>query len=99
MPTVGWILESAEERFWEGRTTPDRPEPPPPVLACKYCGQKLASREDLRRHYNLLHPLELPVLCVRGETLLREHVVRRPIRPDDIELMQCTRCEIQIDGG
>jgi hypothetical protein len=99
MPTVGWILENAIERYWEGQPTPrDAVPAPPPVFICKRCGKKLSSPEELRNHFSLEHPLELPVLYVRREPLLRESVLRSAIGEDDVELVQCTRCDVQMDG-
>jgi hypothetical protein len=99
MPTVGWILEDAVERFWEGQPRHVPTPIPRPEFVCKHCGKKLSSPEELRRHFNLDHPLELPSLYVRGNGLLRESVVRSPLEETDVELFQCTRCEVQMDGG
>jgi hypothetical protein len=99
MPTVGWILEDAVERFWEGQPKPAPVHVPRRVFVCKRCGRKLQSSEDLRRHFSLEHPLELPALYVCGEPLLRESVLRATVKESDVELVQCTRCEVQIDGG
>lgn len=99
MPTVGWILEDAIERFWEGQPKAAPVHVPRPVFVCKRCGKKLYSAEDLRCHFNLEHPLELPALYVRGEPLLRESVLRAPVKEGDVELVQCTRCEVQTDGS
>ena len=99
MPTVGWILEGAIERFWEGQPKPAPVHIPRPVFICKRCGKKLHSAEDLRRHFSLEHPLELPGLYVRGDPLLRESVLRAPVKESDVELVQCTRCEVQTDGS
>jgi hypothetical protein len=99
MPTVGWILEDAEERFWEGQPRLATIPIPRPEFVCKRCGKKLSSPEELRRHFNLDHPLELPALYVRGEALLRESVIRSRLKDSDVELFQCTRCEVKMDGG
>jgi hypothetical protein len=59
----------------------------------------LSSAEALRFHFHTNHPLELPVLYIRGAPLLRESVLRRRVAVEDVELVQCTRCELQTDGG
>ena len=98
MPTVGWVLEDAIERFWEGQPRAIfsyvRPEFP-----CSQCGKILTSLEDLRRHVSLAHPLDLPKLYVFGKPLQREHVIRSPVSMDDVQLLQCSHCEVQIDGA
>jgi hypothetical protein len=45
------------------------------------------------------HPLELPALYVHGQPLLRDVVFRSPLAEGDVELVQCSICEVQIDGG
>jgi hypothetical protein len=100
MPTVGWILENAVDHYWEGQPTPrDAERKPPPVFTCKRCGKKFSSPDNLRSHFSLEHPLELPVLYVRHDPLLRESVIRSAIAGDDVEIVQCTHCEVQMDGG
>src|SRR6516165_10092554 len=99
MPTVGWILEDAVERFWEGQPQPDLAKTPHLVFVCKWCGGEFPSPEALHRHFSLEHPLQLPALYVHGKPLLRESVLRAPVRASDVELVHCTRCEVQIDGG
>ena len=96
MPTIGWVYEDAVERFWEGRP---RYEPPRPVFLCNHCGRKLLSSEELRLHYSLEHPIQIPALYIHGKPLLRESVLRAPVKASDVELVQCTHCEVQSDGG
>jgi len=98
MPTVGWIFERDEERYLGSRETRTTPLPPP-VFRCSRCGVKLANADELRIHFHVKHPLELPALHIRGEPLLRESVVRLPLSVDDVELIQCSHCEVQMDGG
>lgn len=98
MPTVGWILEDAVERYWEAQPLPPPSDVRPLRFVCGACGQVLPSAEELRRHYSLRHPLELPALYVRGEPLLRRAAIRSRLSVDDIELVQCTACELQVDG-
>lgn len=99
MPTVGWIHEDAIERFWEGQHVDLTADVPLPVFVCERCGRKLSSAEELRRHFSLEHPLELPALYVRAAPLLRESIIRSPIKENEVELVQCSRCEVQMDGA
>ena len=91
MPTVSWILERAVERFWEGQVGLGSVKILRSVFSCERCGREFSSPEDLRRHVSLEHPLELPALYVHGEPLLRESVLRAPVRESDVTLVQCTR--------
>ena len=97
MPTFSWAPEDAVEKFWANQ--PLHAEPSPPTYPCTVCGEVLPSPEALRQHFMLRHPLELPRLYLRNEALSSETVIRTPIQPDDIELIQSTRCEVQIDGS
>ncbi len=99
MPTVGWILEKAVERFWESQPNPVLVPVPRPVFTCSRCGMKLSSPEELRRHLSLEHPLELPALYVHGNPLPRESVLRAPVGENDVQLFHCSRCEVQVDGA
>lgn len=99
MPTIGWVYEDAVERFLEGQPRIVLPAPPPPVFPCKWCQRAFSSVEELRRHFSLEHPLELPALYVRGQPLLRESTLRAPIGEGDVELFHCSRCEVQIDNS
>lgn len=98
MPTVGWIVEGAIDRFWESQPLPAPRDVPPQRFVCGRCGLILGSPEELRRHYSLKHPLELPCLYIRGEPVLREAAIRSTPSATEIELVQCTYCEVQIDG-
>lgn len=97
MPTVGWIHEDAVERFWEAQ--PFTLPLPRTVFACELCGRRFYSADELRGHFSLEHPLELPVLYLQGVPLLRESVIRSPILETDVDLIQCSRCEVQMDGA
>ena len=98
MPTMGWILENAEEKFWANQSRISGTIPPL-VFPCSICDVEFKSPERLREHFRLKHPLELPKLYIGNEAQLSETVIRTPITSDDIELVQSTRCKVQIDGG
>jgi hypothetical protein len=98
MPTVSWIIEKDVERFWEGQPVraSDRARP---SFDCSLCEKEFSSLEELRSHYSLEHPLALPTLYVCGVPLLRESVIRLALPESDVDLVQCSRCEVQSDGG
>lgn len=99
MPTVGWIYEDAVERCWDGQPRIAHIPLPPPVFVCTWCGRTFSSPEKLRSHFSLEHPLELPTLSVQGQPLLRKSTLRAPIVETDVELLHCSRCEVQINGA
>ena len=100
MPTFGWIYENAVERFWEGQ--PSR-EPVSilqrRMLTCKWCQKEFTSAELLHHHLSLAHSLELPTLYIFGKPLLKESVVRSSVGANDVELFQCSHCEVQVNNG
>jgi len=99
MPTVGWVYEDAVERFWEGQPVRKPIDRPHPAFYCLLCRRKFSSPDELRRHYTLDHPLELPALYIQGQPLLRESVIRLPLQESDVVLDQCNWCIVQSDGG
>lgn len=99
MPTLGWIQEDAEERFWDSQPVPVLIPDMTPLFFCPRCGEEFPALDDLRRHLSGSHPLELPSLYVLGKPLLRDAALRSPLTVGDVELVQCSRCEVQIDGG
>ena len=97
MPTVGWIREGDIERFWKGQ--PERLPMAPLVFKCPRCGESFQEVRALHEHIRLTHPLELPQLYIFGRPVLKESVLRLPMEAEDVKLLQCTECEIQVDGG
>lgn len=99
MPTFGWRLEDDVERFWEGRPNLPRIDTSEFLLACSRCEMKFSSREELRHHFHLAHPLESSTIYVDGKPLLRESIIRLPIAENEVDLLQCSHTEVQMDGG
>jgi|SRR5665213_1408239 len=99
MPTVGWIIEDAIERFWEAHPVATFPRPAPQRFVCRACSNVFTSAEELRRHYGLRHPVALPALHICGDPLPRSSALRARMSEEDVELVQCTSCEVQVDGG
>lgn len=92
MPTVGWIVEAADERFWENRRY--NLVPPGPVCECTICNRNFESLDSLKYHLGLEHPLESPTLMLWGRPLDRETVIRRKPEPHDFLVTNCSRCRI-----
>lgn len=98
LPTVGWVLEGAIERFWEGRDRSRAARAAPPPVVCQHCGLSFPDRDSLLSHYSAVHPVALPGLYVAGRPLLSETILRTALSPNDIVLAHANRCEVQVDG-
>jgi len=95
MPTTSWIIETAEERFWEGLP----PVPSPPYFPCPYCEKQFASPLEIEEHIKRSHFLDLPALLLRGDQVPGEAVIRTSVRETDVQLVNCTSCRVRIDAG
>jgi hypothetical protein len=99
MPTVGWIHEGIIDRFWESQPKSTLDAHPEPIYVCNCCGKEFFSSEELKLHYNLEHPLELPAIYINGQPLMRESTLRSALRVSDVEVVQCEACHVRPDGG
>ena len=98
MPTVGWILEDAVERFWEAKSPSSSPSVAT-VYFCNHCRRTFQTAQELRAHHSVHDPLELPSLFHGGSVLPRESVLRSSTSLNDLDLLECKQCEVQIDCG
>lgn len=96
MPTTGWILESAQDRYLEGTvwTAPVYV----PNLPCPFCDRRFPSQESLLAHLGIEHPVSIPVLMLAGNPLGREFVVRQTPEPAHFLLCNCTACRVIVLG-
>src|ERR1051326_7734769 len=94
MPTVGWKLETAEERYWEHVPAPT----PEPAFLCPYCPERFMDGAKYQEHLGLDHPLELPAMIVGGGALLSEIIIRRPITARDVHIANATACHTRRIG-
>jgi hypothetical protein len=97
MPTVGWILEDAVERFWENPYPPEHYVAP--AIPCPYCQRHFTSSCELFDHLGLNHPLGIPVLMVQSQTMPSEFSIRTVLEAADISALNCTSSEIRKNGG
>ena len=97
MPTLGWILEEAVERFWENPYPPEHSEAP--AIPCPYCQRHFTSSGELFDHLGLDHPLGIPVLLVQAQPMPSEFSVRAVLEAADFSALNCTSSEIRKDGG
>jgi hypothetical protein len=97
MPTLGWILESDEDRFFESiedaylRFIPTQ-------YICPFCTESLLSRQALRDHVIGAHPVERPSLLVKGMPAPATITLRAHPREDEIETTNCSRILVTKNG-
>lgn len=98
MPTVGWIQETAIDRYWEqgdlGRQVPSKPR----VYHCPYCDRHFAATSDLAIHISVDHPIERPLLIIGNRLACSEQTIRSPITPDQIVLTHVKQILVSHDG-
>src|SRR5436309_1212472 len=68
MPTLGWILETAEERFYE-RGGDGMASHVPAKVKCPICDAEFDDLLALSWHVSDLHPLERPLLLIGGAAI------------------------------
>lgn len=102
MPTLGWRWERdrdhGEDWLSEQSSIFHVITHPNPTFVCQLCNLSFPSAEARSKHLSIEHSLVMPVLMVRGELLPRESVLRTTVHPSDLELLQCSRCDVQMDG-
>lgn len=98
MPTVSWIREGDEERYYEAvaeRVTADGPDPFP---GCPHCGERFPT-QDIAEHIRAAHPMLRPILLVDGCPAPSEVIIRRPASNTEIYLLNTSEALAEIDGG
>lgn len=92
MPGLGYIYENGERDIWGLKTYP----PPEEFKWCPHCKFFSKNKEDLHRHISANHPMDVPVLMLRGRELPRNStwIQRSLTNPDDL-FLQATTIELQ----
>ncbi|QBQ53825.1 C2H2-type zinc finger protein [Nitrosococcus wardiae] len=99
MPTVGWIQETAIDRYWERGGLGDQYPPTPKIHYCPYCTRQFESTGELSTHISVDHPIERPLLFIHNRVAYSEQTIRSPISKDDIDLTHVNRIKASKDGG
>ena len=98
MPTVGWIRETDEDRYWEARAA-DLNLAAPARFECPFCSNVFDSEPDRATHISSVHPIERPVLFVNGQTAPSNISVRSLLNPSQISIANCTGISVVKDGA
>jgi len=97
MPTTNWILEAAEDRYWEG-IAPFELEPEPEI-ECPFCARSFHSQSEFKTHLGLDHPLALPALLIRGKPQPSEFTIRTSLQRSHVDLCNTSVCFLRADGA
>jgi hypothetical protein len=83
MPTVGWIQETALDRFWETGSAQGW-SAVPVSYPCRYCDLSFASIM-LRDRHEIEHPIQNPVLYFQDRDIAGNYLrITAPLRPGDL---------------
>lgn len=100
MPTAGWILEGARDRFLDGTSTVPDPGPAlAPRFACPFCRASFSTTAELRRHSNDHHVGTRPFMVLGGAEPASTDTIRKAFRASDISLFNTTAVRISYDGS
>lgn len=97
MPTLGWIQETAVERYLTGTEQPL--VDPNPSVPCPHCDRLFFTVDDLSEHLGIDHPLSIPIILIGSRTAGKENVVRQKAQKGFFRLLNCTSCAISKDGS
>jgi hypothetical protein len=90
MPTVGWIQETGQDRFWETGSEPNS-SPLPTTYPCRYCA-KVFDSIAAREQHELEHPFLNPTLFYRNRELgSSQLLITALVQPGDIDARNISR--------
>lgn len=98
MPTVGWVLETNEERITDAfhcAFVPPQPEP----VECPLCRVMLLGANALEAHLALEHPVRRPLLRVGGLLNAVRLRVNSSATLQDVAALNCTSLEIATNSA
>ncbi|MGY0780595.1 hypothetical protein FBZ83_104420 [Azospirillum brasilense] len=97
MPTLGWIVDDAVD--FENAAHPlvvGAREPP--AFACPFCAASFPSERRRSEHISLEHPIERPLLFVRGRLAPSSVTLRQRCAAGDLAVENCTRIRLRRNG-
>ena len=97
MPTLIWLQETESISY----VPQDLPVPQWQIqlFNCPFCTESFNNVAQRNDHIAIVHPIERPVLFIRGETAPSTVDLRRPIAPHNISFANCNTMRISVDGA
>ncbi len=97
MPTVGWIQQTAWDRYSDA--FPFQHDWKPEPIRCPLCNRSFLERAALSTHLGVDHPLKLPMLRIGGQVGFSAFLVREETALNDSEVFSATECRLSTNGG
>lgn len=98
MPTVGFIWDTINDRYYATEPVPAPGPPPEAVFLCPFCSQAFKTPEELRRHRDAAHSGHRPFLTIAGVEPKSSDIMRRRVVPKDIEFFDVTKISLSRDN-
>jgi hypothetical protein len=99
MPTLTWIQETADDRYYERHGGGSGGPPPPPVYPCVICGREFDSQDERSWHATEAHPMNRPTLYLGERAAPAELVIRTVLEPAELRVESCTSARVAVDGS
>lgn len=96
MPTLGWIQETAVERYLVGTEQPLFD--PNPSVPCPHCERLFFTVDELSEHLGIDHPLSIPIILIGVRTAGKDNVVRQKPEKGAFRVLNCTSCTLSKNG-
>jgi len=99
MPTVSYIQETVEDRYWEAHAPHPPYVPPPPEFPCVHCSRVFRSPDERSWHASEAHPLARPTLYLGDRAAPSTVLVRTPMPATNVSVGSCTSMRVVVDGA
>ena len=96
--TVGWIFEGDRDRFFAATELPFQTSPAVPAYRCPFCKETFGNSRLLSGHLEAAHVVKRPFLLMAGAEPSREDVIRAKSIVPSLEVFNCTKLLVGIDG-
>jgi hypothetical protein len=98
MPTISYIQETVDDRYWEAHAPHPPYTPPPPEFPCVHCSRIFATPDERSWHASEAHPLARPTLYIADRAAPSAILVRTPIPATAVSVGSCTSVNVVVDG-
>lgn len=98
MPTVGFIWDTINDRYYATEPVPQPGPPPAPAFRCPFCSQGFKTPEELRHHRDVAHSGQRPFLTIAGVEPKSTDIIRRRVDPKDVDFFDVTTVSLSRDN-